>query len=193
MQNIPKHESMISNRYFLAILIIISGFIVSCKSSVKKEIKTSNTVEDIGYIISTEQMNNSDFENDRFYFIPAKEIDSSKPMVSFKERNLKQGYGFDFYSRYYIQLVNSMGYDLIVNGINLDKGEQMHLNMEFRRCLPVRIKFTYKTTYLSDLVQKGYIQIYDGRKFSFPYTMVDQIEIEKLDILMPKEDDLSGN
>ena len=193
MQNIPKCESMIANSLFKASLITLSVFIVSCKSSVTKVPKSTNMVEDIGYIMSTETTNNDYFENEIFYFIPAKEIDLSRPMVSFKERNLKQGYGFYFYRRYYIQLVNSMGYDLFANGIKWYNRKESNFNIEFRRCLPVKIKFIYKTTYLSDLVQKGYIQIYDGRKFSFPFTMVDEIEIEKLDILMPKEDDLLGN
>jgi hypothetical protein len=108
MQNIPKSGSMIVKGLFKASLIFFSVFIVSCKSSIKKEPKTTNIAEDIGFIMSTETTNNDYFENERFYFIPAKEIDSIKPTVSFKERNLKQGYGFCFYSRCYIQLVNSM-------------------------------------------------------------------------------------
>lgn len=168
-------------------------FMVSCKRPIRKDKNTFKTVEDIGFIVSTEQMSNRFIDNGLYYFVPAKTIDSVKPGLSFREKNFKPGYGIVLYSSYYIRLINVMSWDLIYYELNLKKNDPFRLKLEYRRILPVKFKFTFDSTYLKNSPEKDSVLVNDSMKFFFKYKMVGKIKIEKLEILIPKHDDMNRN
>jgi hypothetical protein len=191
MENIVlKQELTISTN--LLIMLISFLFVFSCTNSKKNISTSSNIVTGIGYIVSTEQMNNRFFDNGVFYFIPAQKIDSIFPMKDFQESNFSVSYAFVLYSSYYIRLINSMSYDLKVYELDLKKCDPVRLNIEFRRVLPVQITFTYDTTNLKKDIQMDSILVDKKQKMHFKYRMVNNIKIQDLKILMPKNDDLTG-
>ena len=137
-------------------------------------------------------MNNRFVDNGLFYFVPSKVMDSKAPGLSFREKNFKPGYGFVLYSSYYIRLINAMSYDLVYYEVNMNKKDPTRLKLEFRRLLPVKLKFTFDTTYLKNSTEKDSVLVDDGKRFFFSYKMVGKIKIENLEIIIPKNDDMSG-
>ncbi|MDP4203737.1 MAG: hypothetical protein Q8861_13710 [Bacteroidota bacterium] len=193
MENIvPKPELTILNNLTIVISLSLSLIFLSCQRDKRHEYPKNGVVEGVGYIVSTELMNNRFFDNGIFYFIPVNHIDSLHPIRDFNERNFQLSYAFVLYSSYYIRLINSMSWDFKVYELDVKKDDPKRLNIEFRRILPVKITFTFDTAYLKNNIQQDSILDYKRRLY-FHYKMVDEIKIRKLEILMPKGDDLSGH
>lgn len=185
--------STVTNNFLIVITLSFVLFAASCKKTISTKPEKIGEINDIGYIISSEQMNNRFFDNGIYYFIPASKVDSIKPMINFREDNFKSAYGFVLYSSYYTRLINAMSTDLIFYELDLSQNDPNRLNIEFRRCLPVKIKFDYDLLNLSNNLQKDSIMVNDGKRLHFTYKMVGNIKIRALEILEPKDDDLSGN
>jgi hypothetical protein len=178
-------------------LIIIFGLIVISFVSCKKEKTRSITprlIEQEGYILTSEKINNGFFNNGLFYFFPLDKVNTEKPGPQFLQSIDSTGYGFSLYSSYYIRLINCMGMDIISYSIDDAQKDPWRLKIEYWKILPAKISLEYKSNLksISEILTDSLIMA-DGSYKNFKYHYLGKASIKTIEILLRKDDDLSGN
>jgi hypothetical protein len=177
--------------------ILLFGFIIlglsSCTTNNHKPM-TQGLIEHEGYILTSEQIDNGYFNNKVFYFFPVDKVVMNYQSLQFLQNLDSVGSGFSIYSSYYIRLINCMGIDLISYKIDKAKSDPFKLKIEYWKILPVKIVFEFNEALKNNTnVIEDSLMNEDGSYKNFHFRYIGKISIKSLDILLQKDDDLSGN
>jgi hypothetical protein len=181
------------NKVKILIFSLFLTILFSCHEN--KAISTSTgIIEQKGFILTSELIDNGYFNNRLFYFFTSEEVDSKYHGLKFVKSLDSTGLGFSLYSSYYIRLINSMGIDLISYAIDNAKTDPYKLKIEYWKVIPVNVSLMYNPNLKnnSDILIDS-ILVEDGSYVNFKYKYIGAAKITQLEILLPKDDDLTGN
>ncbi len=172
------------------LLVIV---IVSCDRGETRSI-TPGLIEQNGYILTSEQIDNGYFNNKLFYFFPVDKIEPKFQVVQFLKSKNTVGYGFSLYSSYYVRLINCMGIDLISYAIDEADTDPFRLKIEYWKILPVKLIMEHNSSLknTSEIFSDSLL-LRDGSYHKFRYSYIGRASIKSMEILLPKNDDLTGN
>lgn len=180
-------------RIQLTMIWLIAIGLIACNKEKARPI-TPGLIEHEGYILTSEQIDNGYFNNRQFYFFAVDKVEPKMQALQFFKGLESTGFGFSLYSSYYVRLINCMGIDLISYTIDNANTDPYKLKIEYWKILPVKISLEYNPNLKNNTdVLKDSVLTENGSFQEFKYRYIGKVSIKSMEILLPKDEDLSGN